>query len=204
MYHKVKIGQLSNTQISRLLNGHGIRVSNGSNHEVELSKEQIKKFMKAREKGKAMTLTMDPFQMQNHQYLRGSGGGTGNLTKTSKGSAKRIITSATDRLIRALEGSGTDGNLIRTVKDSGKRLIVSGTDRAIRAIEGSGVNRLKKAQRWEQFANATVRDGIDTVGEVARVYRAATKPTLSDMLGFGIKKRKARKMKGSALMPAGH
>jgi hypothetical protein len=204
MYHKVKVGQLSNTQISRLLNGHGIRVSNGSNHEVELSKEQIKKFMKAREKGKAMTLTMDPFQMQNHQYLRGSGGGTGNLTKTSKGSAKRIITSATDRLIRALEGSGTDGNLIRTVKDSGKRLIVSGTDRAIRAIEGSGVNRLKKAQRWEQFANATVRDGIDTVGKAARVYRAATKPTLSDMLGFGLKKRKARKMKGSALMPAGH
>jgi len=204
MYHKVKVGQLSNTQISRLLNGHGIRVSNGSNHEVELSKEQIKKFMKAREKGKAMTLTMDPFQMQNHQYLRGSGGGTGNLTKTSKGSAKRIITSATDRLIRALEGSGTDGNLIRTVKDSGKRLIVSGTDRAIRAIEGSGVNRLKKAQRWEQFANATVRDGIDTVGKAARVYRAATKPALSDMLGFGLKKRKARKMKGSALMPAGH
>jgi len=235
MYHKVKVGQLSNTQISRLLNGHGIRVSNGSNHEVELSKEQIKKFMKAREKGKAMTLTMDPFQMQNHQYLRGSGGGTGNLTKTSKGSAKRIITSATDRLIRALEGSGTDGNLIRTVKDSGKRLIVSGTDRAIRAIEGSGiggnikatakdsgkrlivsgtdrairaiegsgVNRLKKAQRWEQFANATVRDGIDTVGKAARVYRAATKPTLSDMLGFGLKKRKARKMKGSALLPAG-
>jgi len=30
MYHKVKIGQLSNPQISRLLNGHGVRV-NGSN-----------------------------------------------------------------------------------------------------------------------------------------------------------------------------
>ena len=212
MYHKVKVGQLSNTQISRLLNGHGVRVSNGSNHEVELSKEQIKKFMKAREKGKAMTLTMDPFQMQNHQYLRGSGGGTGNLTKTSKGSAKRIITSATDRLIRALEGSGTDGNLIRTVKDSGKRLIVSGTDRAIRAIEGSGVNRLKKAQRWEQFANATVRDGIDTVGKAARVYRASTKPSMAEMLlGFGLKKRKAPRRRkhspsderGGALMPAG-
>ena len=64
MYHKVKIGQLSNPQISRLLNGHGVRVSNGSNHEIELSKEQLKKYMKALEKSKAMTLTMDPFQMQ--------------------------------------------------------------------------------------------------------------------------------------------
>jgi hypothetical protein len=75
MYHKIKVGLLSNPQISRLLNGHGVRVSDGSNHEIELSKEQLKKFMKAREKGKAITLTMDPFQMQNHQFLRGSGSG---------------------------------------------------------------------------------------------------------------------------------
>ena len=75
MYHKIKVGQLSNTQISRLLNGHGVRVSDGSNHEIELSKEQLKKFLKAREKGKAITLNLDPFQMQAHQYLRGSGSG---------------------------------------------------------------------------------------------------------------------------------
>ena len=44
-------------------------------------------------KGKGMTLTMDPFQIQNHQHLRGSG----NLKRTAKGSAKRLITSAADR-----------------------------------------------------------------------------------------------------------
>ncbi len=58
-----------------------------------------------------MTLTMDPFQMQNHQHLRGSG----NAKKTLRGSAKRLITSATDRAIRALEGSG---NLKATAKDN--------------------------------------------------------------------------------------
>ena len=205
MYHKVKVGNLSNPQISRLLNGHGVRVSDGSNHEIELSKEQLKKFMKAREKGKAITLTMDPFQMQNHQFLRGSGSGgssgAGNLTRTSKGSAKRIITSATDRLIRALEGSG---NIKATAKDSGKKLIVAGTDRAIRAIEGSGsggsVNRLKKYSRWTGAINKTIRDGIDTSGKAARVYNDSTNPMAK--LGFGLKKRKS--MKGSALMPAGH
>ena len=205
MYHKVKVGNLSNPQISRLLNGHGVRVSDGSNHEIELSKEQLKKFMKAREKGKAITLTMDPFQMQNHQFLRGSGSGgssgAGNLTRTSKGSAKRIITSATDRLIRALEGSG---NIKATAKDSGKKLIVAGTDRAIRAIEGSGsggsVNRLKKYSRWTGAINKTIRDGIDTSGKAARVYNDSTNPMAQ--LGFGLRKRKS--MKGSALMPAGH
>ena len=208
MYHKVKVGNLSNPQISRLLNGHGVRVSDGSNHEIELSKEQLKKFMKAREKGKAITLTMDPFQMQNHQFLRGSGSGgssgAGNLTRTSKGSAKRIITSATDRLIRALEGSG---NIKATAKDSGKKLIVAGTDRAIRAIEGSGsggsVNRLKKYSRWTGAINKTIRDGIDTSGKAARVYNDSTNPMAQ--LGFGLKKRKSprKSMKGSALMPAG-
>ena len=208
MYHKVKIGNLSNPQISRLLNGHGVRVSDGSNHEIELSKEQLKKFMKAREKGKAITLTMDPFQMQNHQYLRGSGSGgssgSGNLTRTSKGSAKRLITSATDRLVRALEGSG---NIKATAKDSGKKLIVAGTDRAIRAIEGSGsggsVNRLKKYSRWTGAINKTIRDGIDTSGKAARVYYDSTGPAAQ--LGFGLKKRKPKKsMKGSALLPAGY
>ena len=68
MYHKVKIGQLSNTQISRLLNGHGVRVSTGSNHEIELSKEQLKKYMKAHEKGKAITLTMDPSKCKHINF----------------------------------------------------------------------------------------------------------------------------------------
>jgi hypothetical protein len=207
MYHKASIAPLSSTQISKILNGHSVRISHGNKHDIELSKEQFKKFSKAHKNGKAMTLTMDPYQIQNHQHLRGSG----NLTRTSKGSVKRLITSATDRAIRAIEGSGIGGNIKATAKDSGKRLIVSGTDRAIRAIEGSGVNRLKKAQRWEQFANATIRDGIDTAGKAARVYRASTQPSMTDMLGFGLKKRKAPRRRrrspsderGGALMPAG-
>ena len=225
MYHKASIAPLSSTQISNILNGHSVRISAGNGHDIELSKEQLKKFAKAQKSGKGMTVTMDPFQMQNHQHLRGSG----NVKKTLRGSAKRLITSATDRAIRALEGSGnlkatakdngkrlivagTDrairaiegsGNLKATAKDNGKRLIVAGTDRAIRAMEGSSVNRLKKYSRWTGAINKTIRDGIDTSGKAARVYRAATKPSITDILGFGLKKRKAPKRRGGALMPAG-
>ena len=226
MYHKASIAPLSSTQISKILNGHSVRISAGNGHDIELSKEQLKKFTKAHKRGKGMTLTMDPFQMQNHQHLRGCG----NVKKTLRGSAKRLITSATDRAIRALEGSGnlkatakdngkrlivagTDrairaiegsGNIKATAKDSGKRLIVAGTDRAIRAMEGSSVNRLKKYSRWTDAINKTIRDGIDTSGKAARVYKASTQPSMTDILGFGLKKRKApKRRRGGALMPAG-
>jgi hypothetical protein len=102
MYHKASISPLSATQISKILNGHSVRVSAGNGHDIELSKEQFKKFARAHQAGKGMTLTMDPYQMQNHQFLRGSG----NVKKTAKGSAKRLIIAGTDRAIRAITGSG--------------------------------------------------------------------------------------------------
>ena len=198
MYHKASIAPLSSTQISKILNGHSVRISAGNGHDIELSKEQLKKFARAQKSGKGMTLTMDPFQMQNHQHLRGSG----NLKKTAKGSAKRLIVAGTDRLIRSIEGSG---NIKATSKDSGKRLIVAGTDRAIKAIEGSSIggkiNRLKKYSRWTSAINKTIRDGIDTSGKAARVYYDSTGPAAQ--LGFGLKKRSPRKKRGGALMPAG-
>jgi hypothetical protein len=198
MYHKASIAPLSSTQISKILNGHSVRISAGNGHDIELSKEQLKKFARAQKTGKGMTVTMDPFQMQNHQHLRGSG----NLKKTAKGSAKRLIVAGTDRLIRSIEGSG---NIKATAKDSGKRLIVAGTDRAIKAIEGSSiggkVNRLKKYSRWTSAINKTIRDGIDTSGKAARVYYDSTGPAAQ--LGFGLKKRSPRKRRGGALMPAG-
>jgi len=204
MYHKASIAPLSSTQLSKMLNGHSVRVSHGDKHDIELSKEQFKKFAKAHKNGKAMTLTMDPFQIQNHQHLRGSG----NLKRTSRTHAKRLIEAVTNRAIRAI-----GGNITATSKDSGKRLIVAGTDRAVQAIEGSGVSRLKKAGRWEHFANATIRDGIDTAGKAARVYYDSTGPMAQ--LGFGLRKRSPRKKRsespprrrshgrGGALYPAG-
>ena len=108
MYHKASISPLSGTQISKILNGHSVRVSPGNKHDIELSKEQFKKFSKAHKNGKAMTLTMDPYQIQNHQHLRGSG----NVKKNARGNAKRLITAATDRAIRSISG----GNVMQHQK----------------------------------------------------------------------------------------
>ena len=194
MYHPTSIAPLSKSQILKALKGLPVRIAPGNEHDIELSQEQLKKFAKAQKLGKASTITFDPFQIQNHMSLKGSG----VLKKSARNNASRIITSATNRVIRALEG----GNITATSKDAGKRLIVAGTDRAVRAIDGSGVNRLKKAGRWEHFADSTIRDGIDTAGKAARVYNDSTNPMAQ--MGFGLKKRgRPRKMSGSALYPAG-
>jgi hypothetical protein len=96
----------------------------------------------------------------------------------------------------------------KTAKTNASRLITAGTDRAIRALAGSGVNRLNKANRWEGFANKTVRDAIDTAGKAGRVYYDTTSPLAQ--MGFGVGRRKrggnviaTSKDAGKALITAG-
>ena len=194
MYHPASIASLSPSQISKALKGLPVRVSVGNNHDIELSTEQFKKFSKAHQKGKASTIRLDPYQIQNHMHLLGAG----KLKKNIRGNAGRLISSATNRAIRAIEG----GNITAVAKDSGKDVIVASGERAVRSIEGSGVNRLKKATRWEGFANRTIRDGIDTAGKAARVYYDSSNPMAQ--MGFGLKKRGRPRKHGGALVAAGY
>jgi hypothetical protein len=205
MYHKIKVGLLSNPQISRLLNGHGVRVSDGSNHEIELSKEQLKKFMKAREKGKAITLTMDPYQMQNHQYLRGSGGGSsgagvGRRNKYTKWvdalGAKQVIDAGMSKAASTISGSsvGRRNKFDKWVDTLGARPVIeAGMSKAASTISGSSVGRRNKYTKW-----------VDALG-AKQVIDAGMSKGASTISGFGLKKRKPKKsMKGSALLPAGY
>jgi len=130
-YQQASIAPLTPSQISKALKGLPVRVSVGDHHQVELSQEQLKKLSRAGLKGKASTITLDPFQIQNHMHLLGAG----QLKKNIRQNASRLITSGTDRAIRAIEGSG---QLKKNIRQNASRLITSGTDRAIRAIEGSG------------------------------------------------------------------
>ena len=75
-YHNASIGKLSPAQISKLLNGHAARIKGGSVHNVKLSQEQAKKFHKAKMSGKAVQVRFDPYQIQMHQGLRKTKGGS--------------------------------------------------------------------------------------------------------------------------------
>lgn len=66
MYSNADIDSLSVGQLRKLLKGGAVRVRCGSGMKLGLSAPQHKKLMSAHKKGKMMTLTMDPYQMEMH------------------------------------------------------------------------------------------------------------------------------------------
>ena len=206
MYHPASIAALSEAQIMKALKGLPVRISAGNQHDIELSKEQLKKFTRAAQKGKGMTLSMDPYQMQNHQYLRGSGVG-GSVNRLKKGMrwagfANDTVNDGIDTAARAAKlGFGVGGSVNRLKKAQrwagfSNNTVNDGIDTAARAAQlgfgvGGSVNRLKKAQRWAGFSNNTINDGIDTAARAAQ-------------LGFGLKKRGRPRKTGGALYPAAY
>ena len=66
MYHSTGVGKLSETQKSKLRNGHPVRIKSGSGNNLHLTDPQIKKLQSALKKGAAYTLTMHPEQVEKH------------------------------------------------------------------------------------------------------------------------------------------
>ena len=66
MYEAYSVGKLSETQKSKLRNGHPVRVKKGSGNKLNLTPEQIKKLESAAKKGKAVTITLHQEQAEKH------------------------------------------------------------------------------------------------------------------------------------------
>jgi hypothetical protein len=66
MYYEVGIQKLSENQLSKLRNGHPVRVKLGNHHKISLSIQQLKKLNKASKKGSASTISFDPYQLEAH------------------------------------------------------------------------------------------------------------------------------------------
>ena len=66
MYEVFSVGKLSETQKSKLRNGHPVRVKKGSGNKLSLTHDQIKKLESAAKKGKAVTITLHQEQAEKH------------------------------------------------------------------------------------------------------------------------------------------
>ena len=89
MYHEVGIAKLSPAQLSRLRNGHKVRVKIGNAHKINVSQEQLKKLNSAHKKGKAYTILFDPYQIEKH-----GAGIYGNISTKSKCCGKGVVSDA--------------------------------------------------------------------------------------------------------------
>ncbi len=67
MYHSTSVQKLSESQKSKLRNGHPVRIKVGSGgNTLHLTDQQIKKLQSGHKKGAAYTITVHPEQAEKH------------------------------------------------------------------------------------------------------------------------------------------
>jgi len=66
MYHSTGVQKLSESQKSKLRNGHPVRIKQGSGNSLHLTDAQIKKLAQAHKRGAAYTIQMHPEQAEKH------------------------------------------------------------------------------------------------------------------------------------------
>ena len=231
MYTLVGIQKLSETQKSRLRNGHPVRIKKGSGNQLHLTNEQIKKLESSAKKGAAYTLTLHPEQAEKH----GSGffGDIASKAKTFARKHKDLINPIIGR-VRAGAKSGIDklaakanekvDEYIKPIEGEG---IIGDTLKGLISMTGLGMKkkrgRPKKILTEVVDNKVRVRKGKGILGNIIKAVAPAVidaaagtvKGKVSGMgvaqkkIGLGIKKvGKTRKpgppRKGGALFPAGN
>ena len=234
MYTLVGIQKLSETQKSRLRNGHPVRIKKGSGNQLHLTNEQIKKLESAAKKGAAYTLTLHPEQAEKH-----GSGFFGDIASKAKKFAISTIKANRD-LINHIIGRA------RSYAKSGIQKLADKANEKVDyltpEIEGEGIigdalkgligmtglgmkkrGRPKKILTEVVDNKVRVRKGKGILGNIIKAVAPAVidtvvggvKGKVSGMgvaqkkIGLGIKKvgktRKAgRPRKGGALFPAGN
>ena len=129
MYHSTGVQKLSETQKSKLRNGHPVRIKKGSGNNLHLTDDQIKKLESAAKKGAAYTLTMHPEQAAKHKSGEGLFGDIAAKAKAFARKHKDLINPIIGR-VRAGAKSGIN-KLASKANDK--------VDEYIKPIEGEGI-----------------------------------------------------------------
>ena len=129
MYHSTGVQKLSETQKSKLRNGHPVRIKKGSGNNLHLTDDQIKKLESAAKKGAAYTLTMHPEQAAKHKTGEGLFGDIAAKAKAFARKHKDLINPIIGR-VRAGAKSGID----KLASKANAKV-----DEYIKPIEGEGI-----------------------------------------------------------------
>ena len=185
MYHEVGIQALSPKQISRLLNAHPVRVKAGSDAKIQVTTDHAKKLARAGMKGSALTVTLDPFAIQNNQHLRGQGPKGlkkakkwyGAISDVLKPVAKPIIGALTDAAVQNIEAYGDQSARMAGMGKRGKRTKkVPLSDEAVQCINHCADKYRGGTALIDQ--PFTARQAVDTMGRFVK--------DPSKTLGFGV------------------
>jgi hypothetical protein len=220
MYEVVSVGKLSETQKSKLRNGHPVRVKKGSGNSLCLSHDQIKKLESAARKGKAVTITLHPEQAEKH----GSGIFGDIATKLKKlavqnkdlinpiigrvrGTAKKGVSKLAnkanetiDKYITDIEGGGVKKKRGRKKKGTG---IIGDVLKNVIGMTGLGVvvepPLLQVAEKTKKPRKTKKGKGIGALAKLAAkalapiAIDAASNFAKDKVSGLGVKKKRGRK-----------
>jgi len=222
MYHSTGVGKLSESQKSKLRNGHPVRIKKGSGNNLHLTDAQIKKLESAHKKGAAYTITFHPEQAEKH-----GSGFFGDIASKAKAFAKKhkdlinpIIAKVKagahsgvdklsakarekiDEIIKPIEGEGVRPKRRgRPKKGTG---VIGDVLKGLIGVTGLGVVKPKRLRKGK----GVMTDLFKSVAPAAidAIANAATSAAKNKVEGMGAKKRKAGRPRkgrgGGALFPA--
>jgi hypothetical protein len=228
MYSAIGVQKLSETQKSKLRNGHPVRIKKGSGNTLHLTYPQIKKLEAAHKKGAAYTLTMHPEQAEKHKTGAGIFGDIATKAKAFAKKHKDLINPIIGR-VRAGAHSGIDklsakarekiDEIIKPIEGEGvvkprrgRPRLAKGTGvigdvlKGLIGVTGLGVVKPKRVRKGKgvltNIIKAVAPSAIDAIAS------AATSAAKDKVNGMGAKrKRKVGRPKGrggGALFPAGN
>jgi hypothetical protein len=214
MYHSTGVGKLSESQKSKLRNGHPVRIKMGSGNTLNLTDAQIKKLQSAHKKGAAYTITFHPEQAEKHGE-----GFFGDIASKAKAFAKKQIISNKDLLnpiigrARSYAKSG-----INSLSNKAKEKLEELADKANSQIDyytpdiqGEGVKRRRgRPKKGTGIIGDVLKGLISTTGlGVVKPKRLKKegKGVIGDVLkglisttGLGVVKPKRLKKEGKGIM----
>jgi hypothetical protein len=129
MYHSTGVQKLSETQKSKLRNGHPVRIKKGSGNHLHLTDDQIKKLEAASRKGAAYTLKMHPEQAAKHKTGEGLFGDIATKARAFARKHKDLINPIIGR-VRA----GAKSGINQLASKANEKV-----DEYIKPIEGEGI-----------------------------------------------------------------
>jgi len=221
MYHQHGIEKLSKPQVSKLLNGHRVRVKHGAHHTIHVSEEHSKRIHRSHKKGAAATIQLDPHAIGLNQHLRGGSAWT-QLGRNTSNNLGVLSNAGTNYLVDKMGGDSstpTAGAGMRRRGRPKKHSLHLGELNEMMHMHGGKVNRLKKYEHWTGALGHSAQAIGKFVKPVAQpILHAATQRAVSEInpsyeqqlmnyaMGMGVKKRRGRPRKhhGGALMAAGY
>ena len=206
MYHSTGVGKLSPSQMSKLRNGHAVRIKSGSGNTLHLTDPQIKKLQSAHKKGAAYTITFHPEQAEKH-----GSGFFGDIASKAKAFARKhkdLINPIIGRVKAGVHG-GID-KLSNKAKEKLEELASKANakvDEFIQPIEGEGVKRRRgRPKKGEGIIGDALKGliGMSGLGVVKPKRLKKGKGIIGDVLkgligstGLGVvKPKRVRKGKG--------